>query len=136
MSAARRCAVLGSPVAHSLSPVLHRAAYAALGLAISAGILSGPTETVFSLKGQSPNRVHLSVDRVMRTDYRIDDFQQNYFVIDSFDQLLKVTLETDFGPLYQRLAGDRDIPIAAILPEDMVFTRGDQSHVAGARQPV
>ena len=29
---ARRAAVLGSPVAHSLSPVLHRAAYAALGL--------------------------------------------------------------------------------------------------------
>lgn len=28
----RRCAVLGSPVAHSLSPVLHRAAYAQLGL--------------------------------------------------------------------------------------------------------
>ncbi|MFB7744846.1 shikimate dehydrogenase [Streptomyces sp. NPDC056132] len=27
-----RCAVLGSPVAHSLSPVLHRAAYDALGL--------------------------------------------------------------------------------------------------------
>ncbi len=30
--ARRRAAVLGSPVAHSLSPVLHRAAYAALGL--------------------------------------------------------------------------------------------------------
>lgn len=29
----RRAAVLGSPIAHSLSPVLHRAAYAALGLA-------------------------------------------------------------------------------------------------------
>ncbi|MEW2220157.1 shikimate dehydrogenase [Streptomyces sp. NPDC006990] len=29
---ARRAAVLGSPVAHSLSPVLHRAAYAGLGL--------------------------------------------------------------------------------------------------------
>ncbi len=29
---ARRCAVIGSPVAHSLSPVLHRAAYDALGL--------------------------------------------------------------------------------------------------------
>jgi shikimate dehydrogenase len=27
-----RCAVLGSPIAHSLSPALHRAAYAALGL--------------------------------------------------------------------------------------------------------
>ena len=28
----RRCAVLGSPIGHSLSPVLHRAAYAELGL--------------------------------------------------------------------------------------------------------
>ncbi|MGH8774071.1 MAG: shikimate dehydrogenase [Jiangellaceae bacterium] len=28
----RRCAVLGSPIAHSLSPVLHRAAYRHLGL--------------------------------------------------------------------------------------------------------
>ncbi|MFB7374632.1 shikimate dehydrogenase [Streptomyces sp. NPDC056222] len=32
MSSMRRAAVLGSPIAHSLSPVLHRAAYAALGL--------------------------------------------------------------------------------------------------------
>ncbi|MGO4598640.1 shikimate dehydrogenase [Terrabacter sp. 2RAF25] len=31
-SAVHRCAVWGSPVAHSLSPVLHRAAYLALGL--------------------------------------------------------------------------------------------------------
>jgi len=31
-SQARRCAVLGDPVAHSLSPALHRAAYAELGL--------------------------------------------------------------------------------------------------------
>ena len=29
---ARRCAVLGTPIRHSLSPVLHRAAYAELGL--------------------------------------------------------------------------------------------------------
>ena len=33
MPAPRRAAVLGSPIAHSLSPVLHTAAYAALGLA-------------------------------------------------------------------------------------------------------
>ncbi|MDX3608450.1 MULTISPECIES: shikimate dehydrogenase [Streptomyces] len=32
MSAPHRAAVLGSPIAHSLSPVLHRAAYAELGL--------------------------------------------------------------------------------------------------------
>ncbi|MFJ1973503.1 shikimate dehydrogenase [Streptomyces sp. NPDC087903] len=33
MTAPRRAAVLGSPIAHSLSPVLHRTAYAELGLA-------------------------------------------------------------------------------------------------------
>jgi shikimate dehydrogenase len=33
MPGSRRAAVLGSPIAHSLSPVLHTAAYAALGLA-------------------------------------------------------------------------------------------------------
>jgi shikimate dehydrogenase len=33
MPGARRAAVLGSPIAHSLSPALHTAAYAALGLA-------------------------------------------------------------------------------------------------------
>ncbi|MFF2137768.1 shikimate dehydrogenase [Streptomyces sp. NPDC058193] len=32
MSATHRAAVLGSPIAHSLSPALHRAAYTALGL--------------------------------------------------------------------------------------------------------
>ncbi|WP_037914534.1 shikimate dehydrogenase [Actinacidiphila yeochonensis] len=32
MTASRRAAVLGSPIAHSLSPALHRAAYAELGL--------------------------------------------------------------------------------------------------------
>src|SRR3954453_11988238 len=32
MPPSRRCAVVGSPIAHSLSPALHRAAYAALGL--------------------------------------------------------------------------------------------------------
>ena len=29
----RRCAVIGSPIAHSLSPLLHRTGYAQLGLA-------------------------------------------------------------------------------------------------------
>src|SRR3954470_17196503 len=32
MPPSRRCAVVGSPIAHSLSPALHRAAYAELGL--------------------------------------------------------------------------------------------------------
>ena len=40
-----------------------------------AGILSGPREAVFALEGRSPNRIMLNVDRVMRTDYVIDDLQ-------------------------------------------------------------
>ena len=39
----------------------------------------------------------------MRTRYRIDDFQQTYFVIDSFEQLLQECYQ-DFGPIYERLA--------------------------------
>lgn len=101
------------------------------GLAIyGAGIVSSHGETLFAQGSPSPNRLGWQLERVLRTPYRIDDYQQAYFVIDSFDDLLRVTLETDFGPLYQRLAGSVDIPIAAILPDDRVFTRGDQSHVA------
>ena len=106
------------------------------GLAIyGAGIVSSRAETVFALDSASPNRLGWNLERTLKTPYRIDDFQQNYFVIDSFDQLLRATLETDFGPLYERLDGDRDIPIAVILPNEIVFTRGDQSHAAGAHQP-
>ncbi|MGN6299667.1 MAG: shikimate dehydrogenase [Angustibacter sp.] len=54
MTTGRRAAVLGSPIAHSLSPVLHRAAYAAMGLvgwrydAIEVGDADGLRELVAS----------------------------------------------------------------------------------------
>ena len=38
-----------------------------------AGILSSPEESPYAFKAKSPNRLHLNVDRVMRTDYKIDD---------------------------------------------------------------
>ena len=41
---------------------------------------------------------------MMRTDYRIDRFQDTYFVIDSFDQLMRETAP-DFTPIYARLRG-------------------------------
>jgi len=95
-----------------------------------AGIVSSHGEALFALDSASPNRIGWQLERVLCTPYRIDDYQQTYFVIDSFDELLRVTLETDFGPLYQQLVGSADIPIAAILPDDQLFTRGTQSHVA------
>lgn len=91
-----------------------------------AGIVSSYAESVFALDDPSPNRIGFNLMRVMRTEYRIDDFQQNYFVIPSLDELLRVTVETDFAPLYARLEDIPDIAIADILPDDEVITRGTQ----------
>lgn len=78
--------------------------------------------------GGCGNRLGFDLLRVMRTKYRIDDYQQNYFVIDSFEDLLKQTLETDFAPLYAALERLPDLEIADILPEDRVLTRGTQAY--------
>ncbi|MES2058064.1 MAG: phenylalanine 4-monooxygenase [Pseudomonadota bacterium] len=93
-----------------------------------AGIVSSFTESVFALDDPSPNRIGFDLKRLMRTKYRIDDFQQNYFVIDSFEDLLDQTLNTDFGPLYAELDDVPDIEIEAILPDDHVHTRGTQAY--------
>lgn len=93
------------------------------------GIVSSAAETRFALESDSPHRIGFDLKRVMRTDYRIDDFQQNYFVIPSFDALLRATVETDFAPLYAEILAEPDIPVATILPDDAVITRGTQAHV-------
>ena len=93
-----------------------------------AGIVSSYGESVFALDDPSPNRLGFEMKRLMRTKYRIDSYQQNYFVIDSFEDLLRQTLETDFGPLYTELEAQNDIEIEAILSSDHVFTRGTQAN--------
>ena len=92
------------------------------------GIVSSYAETRFALDDPSPNRIALDLARVMRTEYRIDDFQQNYFVIPSFDELLRLTVETDFAPLYKELKALPDIPVARIEPGDVVITEGTQDY--------
>ncbi|MEG2048028.1 MAG: phenylalanine 4-monooxygenase, partial [Comamonas sp.] len=49
-----------------------------------------------------PQRLPLSLERTMRTRYRIDDYQHTYFVIDRLQQLLDFA-SADFAPLYTRL---------------------------------
>jgi phenylalanine-4-hydroxylase len=93
-----------------------------------AGIVSSYGESIFALDDPSPNRIGFDLERVMRTEYRIDDYQQNYFVIDSYDSLLRQTVETDFAPLYARLETLSDLAIADILPDDSVITRGTQAY--------
>jgi phenylalanine-4-hydroxylase len=92
-----------------------------------AGIVSSHGESVFALDDPSPNRLGFNLRRLLRTAYRIDDFQQTYFVIDSFEDLLRQTLETDFGPLYAELAGLPVLPIETILPDDQLIWRGSQA---------
>lgn len=93
-----------------------------------AGIVSSYSESRFALEDSSPNRIGFDLARVMRTEYRIDDFQQNYFVIPSYEELLRTTLETDFAPLYEEIKAMPDIPVAEIVPEDDVVTQGTQEY--------
>jgi len=99
-----------------------------------AGILSGPQEAVFALEGQSPNRIMLNVDRVMRTDYVIDDLQPTYFVIESFADLYRQTVERDFDRLYRSLNPGFTYANAAVIDVDNVLHRGTQEyHLRGGR---
>ena len=97
--------------------------------AYGAGILSGPTEAVFCLEAESPNRIMLNVDRVMRTDYVIDDLQPTYFVIESFQELYHDTVERDFDRLYRSLAPGFTYANTAVIDIDDVLHRGTQEYL-------
>ena len=94
-----------------------------------AGILSSVAESAFALESQSPNRVAFDLLRVMRTKYEIDDFQQTYFVIDTFETLLDACYQ-DFGPVYERLATASDIEPFELTDGDKVLTRGNRAYFA------
>ena len=97
-----------------------------------AGIASSATETVFSVEDDSPNRVAFDLERVMRTNYRIDDFQETYFVLDNLNDLLELA-RIDFAPLYERVADASDFEPGDILPTDVVLTHGSGRYHAAKR---
>lgn len=88
-----------------------------------AGIVSSEGESRFSLESAEPNRLGFDVRRLLRTRYRIDDFQETYFVIDSYRQLFDATLP-DFTPHYEALKTLPELEPGAVLDSDRVFTRG------------
>lgn len=103
------------------------------------GIVSSYGESQFALDSDSPNRIHFDLLRVMRTKYRIDDFQQVYFVINSLDELFDATLQ-DFGPVYDKVKTLDDLEITEILESDKVYNRGTQAYAKkkaaeAAKQP-
>lgn len=89
-----------------------------------AGIMSSPSETIFALEDSSPNRIAFDLERVMRTKYIIDDFQQSYFVIDSFERLLHHCYQ-NFDAIYDRLRPVEDLEAHALLAQDRIITQGD-----------
>jgi len=95
------------------------------------GIASSRTESIYSVESLSPNRIGFDLERVMRTDYRIDDFQESYFVIESFDQLFQETYK-DFAALYAKLQNGPTYKPGDVLPSDKVFTRGTHTYVGGS----
>ncbi len=99
-----------------------------------AGIVSSKTESIFALEDPSPNRIGFGLERLMQTDYRIDDFQQTYFVIDSYDQLFRATVDTDFAPLYKAMGGRFEHKPQDVIASDDIIHRGTQAYAkAGGR---
>ena len=78
--------------------------------AFGAGLLSSPGELAYCVQSHEPRRTPLrdtaDLLRCMASSYKIDSFQQQYFVIDSFDTLRALT-QLDFRPLYQALNAGR-----------------------------
>jgi phenylalanine-4-hydroxylase len=98
-----------------------------------AGIASSYTESVFALDDTSPNRIRFNLERVMRTHYRIDDFQESYFVINHLDELLSLA-QVDFGPIYERIQGQPEYEPGQIVAGDTVITRGTGSYFKAKRR--
>src|ERR1035437_1886115 len=69
--------------------------------AYGAGILSSGGEIEYCLTNPNPRRIRFDLERVMRTLYKIDSYQETYFVIKSFEQLFNDTA-SDFTPIYAK----------------------------------
>ena len=91
--------------------------------AYGAGILSSAGETAYSIDSDVPHRIAFDLQRVMRTDYLIDEYQRTYFVIDSFEQLFRSAYDCDFAPIYRAFRDAPGYAPGAMLPADVLVPR-------------
>lgn len=105
----------------------------AAGLRIyGSGIVSSRTESIFCLEDPSPHRLAFELRRVLRTRYRIDDFQECYFAIRDFDELLELA-EIDFAPIYPEVAALPDLAPGELTETDHIISRGTGAYHAARR---
>lgn len=90
-----------------------------------AGIVSSFSESVYALEDPAPHRIWFDLPRVMRTRYRIDDFQESYFVVHDLDELLRLA-KIDFAPFYDAVRDRNEIHAGEVLPEDRCVARGSE----------
>jgi phenylalanine-4-hydroxylase len=74
-----------------------------------AGLLSSFGESRFALASEKPRRARFDLRQVLRTRYRSDAFQEGYFVIDSFGDLLRMLNDANLAGLYSELDGEPDL---------------------------
>ena len=98
-----------------------------------AGIVSSATESVFALEDASPHRVRFDLERVLRTQYRIDDFQESYFVLPDLADLLHLAA-IDFDPYYERVRAASSHRPGVIVAGDQVLTRGTGQYHRKAKE--
>ena len=89
--------------------------------AYGAGVLSSSGELKYAVRDTAPQRIGLDILRAMRTQYKIDSYQQTYFVIDSFQQLFDLTAP-DFTPLYEQLEKLPQLDSTQSLASDSLIT--------------
>ncbi len=89
--------------------------------AYGAGILSSVGELQHAVHSPEPRRLPLDLLRAMRTRYKIDTYQSNYFVIESFEQLFEMTAP-DFTPLYRELKTLPDIEPGVLLSQEAALS--------------
>ncbi|TYC85008.1 phenylalanine 4-monooxygenase [Novosphingobium sp. BW1] len=87
-----------------------------------AGILSSAGETRFSVTDPHVLRLPFDPLRIMRTGYRIDAFQETYFVLESLPELVERLAALDLTPFYARWRHAPPIAPGACLPGETTFT--------------
>jgi phenylalanine-4-hydroxylase len=82
-----------------------------------AGILSSGGELPYCIESTKPNRIRFDLLRVMQSKYKIDTFQETYFVIKNFKELFDATAP-DFTPYYAELRTRSELSANTVLPMD------------------